>query len=258
MVFRLGKKKKRIAHCFRRSLLTYDDAALVQNKLVLRLAKALDGLPDTVFHRVLEIGCCTGGLSELICRNKTPVTLYLNDLVSDFEEGVLKRLAEYQSTQLVSCFGDIEVLTLPSDLSLVLSGSTFQWLSDLPAFINRLSCELQTGSYLAFSMFGAGTLKEFSSLTPVELQYHSDRSLLSLLEEQFVVESYEKYDDQLHFPSVRDILTHIRATGVGGVSEYQWSKDSLRLFEKRYISKYACEKGLPMSYNSSCYVARKR
>jgi malonyl-ACP O-methyltransferase BioC len=258
MVFRLGKKKKRIAHCFRRSLLTYDDAALVQNRLALRLAKTLDGLPDTAFHRVLEIGCCTGGVSEIICRNKTPVTLYLNDLVSDFEKGVLKRLAEYKSTQFVSCFGDIEGMTLPSDLSLVLSGATFQWLSDLPAFINRLSCELQAGSYLAFSMFGAGTLKEFSSVTSVELQYHSDRALLALLEEQFVVESYEKYNDQLHFPSVREILKHIRATGVGGVSEYQWNKESLRLFEERYIAKYACEKGLPVSYSSSCYLARKR
>jgi len=256
MVFRLDKK--RIAHCFRRSLLTYDDAALVQNKLALRLAKRLDALPDTAFRRVLEIGCCTGGLSELICCNKTPQILYLNDLVSDFEEGVLNRLAKYKSTQLVSCFGDIEVLTLPADLSLVLSGATFQWLSDLPAFINRLGYELQAGSYLAFSMFGSGTLKEFSSLTSVELQYHSDRELLSLLEEQFIVESYEQYEDQLHFPSVRDILNHIRATGVGGVSEYQWNKETLRLFEERYLSKYGCEEGLPVSYRSSCYVARKR
>jgi len=258
MVYRLEKKKKRIAHCFSRSHFTYDDAALFQNRQVLRLAKMLDGLPDAVFQRVLEIGCCTGSLTEVICRNKSPETFYLNDLVPDFEEEVCKRLAGCQATQFVSFFGDIEFLELPSDLSLVLSGATFQWLSDLPAFINRLGCELQAGAYLAFSMFGVGTLKEFSSLTSVELQYHVDPDLLSLLEEQFVVESYEKYDDQLHFPSVRDILKHIRATGVGGVSEYKWTKESLRLFEDRYISEYGCEKGLPVSYSSSCYVARKR
>jgi malonyl-CoA O-methyltransferase len=256
MVFRLDKK--RIAQCFHRSLLTYDDAALVQNKLALRLAGKLDDLPDKAFQSVFEIGCCTGSLSEILCDNKTPVTLYFNDIVPDFEKVVLKRLSKYKSIQFVPCFGDIEFLKLPSGLSLLLSGATLQWLSDLPSFINRIGNELRPGAYLAFSMFGPGTLKEFSSLTSVELQYHSDREILSLLEDQFVLESYENYNDQLHFPSVREILNHIRATGVGGVSEYQWNKESLRLFEERYLSEYGCEGGLPVSYSSSCYVVRRR
>ena len=245
MVFQLDKK--RIAHCFRRSLLTYDDTALVQNELAVRLEKNLDGLSGTAFHRVLEIGCCTGGLSELLCRNHPLKTLFLNDLVPEFKEGVLHRLASYNSVQLIPCFGDIEVLTLPSDLSLVVSGATFQWLGDLPAFIHRLGCELQSGTFLAFSMFGSGTLKEFSRLTSVELPYHSEQEVLALLNEEFVVGTFEQYEDQLHFPSVHDILNHIRSTGVGGVSEYRWNKEKLKLFKERYQNEYSCEKGLPVS-----------
>ena len=256
MIFELDKE--RIAHCFRRSLPTYDDAAIVQNDLAGRLIQSLDKLPDAAFQRVLEIGCCTGSLSEMLCAEKPVETLYLNDLVPEFEEVVLKRLAKFKSPQFISCFGDIESLKLPTDLSLVLSGATFQWLSDLPAFIERLGSELSTGSYLVFSMFGAGTLQEFSKLTSVKLHYHSDKDILSFLEKDFKIESFENYNDSLFFPSVKDILNHIRATGVGGVSEYQWNKETLRMFKERYVAEFATDKGLPVSYASSCYVARKR
>ena len=256
MVFRLDKE--RVARCFRRSLLTYDEAALVQNKLALRLLQSLDGLPDTVFRRVLEIGCCTGVLSEMLCAEKPVGTLYLNDLVSDFEDVVLKRLSSYDVKHITPCFGDIETLTLPADLSLVLSGATFQWLSELPAFFARLGRELQSGAYLAFSLFGPGTLQEFSSLTSVELRYFPDNKIISLLEQDFILASYNTFQDQLFFPSVRDILSHIRSTGVGGVSEYQWNKESLRDFEERYSREFGAENGLPVSYVSSCFVAKKR
>jgi len=256
MVFRLDKK--RIAQCFRRSLLTYDDAAIVQNKLAKRLLQSLSCLPESAFQRVLEIGCCTGGLSELLCEEKPVQILYLNDLVSDFEDIALSRLKKHTSTQCTSCFGDIETFQLPPKLSLILSGATFQWLDDLPSFLERLGRKLEPGAFLAFSMFGPGTLKEFSRVTTVELRYHSDDAILSLLEKDFIVESYDNYEDQLFFPSVRDILSHIRATGVGGVSEYQWNKETLKRFEKHYSAEFKCDKGFPVSYASSCYVARRR
>lgn len=256
MVLTLNKEK--IARCFRRSLPSYDAAALVQNDLAARLLQGIDGLSPDAFRRVLEVGCCTGVLSEMLCANKPLQTLYLNDLVPDFEAGVFTRLSKYTATRLVSHFGDIEALPLPSDLSLVVSGATFQWLSDLPAFITRLGCELQRGSYLAFSLFGPGTLKEFSALTAVQLQYYSDQEVLSFLEGDFIVESYQSYEDRLYFSSVREILTHIRDTGVGGVAEYQWNKESLRRFEEHYRAEFGDENGLPVSYCSSCYVARRR
>jgi malonyl-CoA O-methyltransferase len=256
MVFRLDKKK--IAQCFRRSLLTYDEAAIVQNELAKRLLQSIRFLPQTAFQRVLEIGCCTGGLSDLLCEKKPVQILYLNDLVPDFEEVTLNRLRRHTSTQFISCFGDIESVHFPSNLSLVLSGATFQWLDDLPSFIGLLGRKLESGAYLAFSIFGPGTLKEFSSLTSVELHYYSDDAIMSFIEKDFIVEACVNYDDQLFFPSVREILNHIRATGVGGVSEYQWNKKVLKRFEKQYSAEFRCGKGLPVSYVSTCYVARRR
>jgi malonyl-CoA O-methyltransferase len=250
--------KDNIKRCFRRSLSTYDEAAVVQNKLAVHLLQALHILPETAFRTVLEIGCCTGVLTEMLCRDKPVTRLFLNDLVADFEAVVLSRLKKNKSMELNACFGDIERIDLPSDISLVLSGATFQWLSDLPAFLNRLGHELGSGSYLAFSLFGPGTLQEFSRLTSVELNYHSDERILALLEQDFILESYENFQEQLFFPSVREIMSHIRETGVGGVSEYRWTKQSLRQFEKGYIRDFGDERGLPVSYVSSCFVARRR
>ncbi len=60
---------------------SYDEAAIVQNALAGRLVRALEELPDTAFRRVLEIGCCTGVLTEMLCRERQVRTLFLNDLV---------------------------------------------------------------------------------------------------------------------------------------------------------------------------------
>ncbi|HID69975.1 MAG TPA: methyltransferase domain-containing protein [Desulfobacterales bacterium] len=256
MVLDLDKEK--IARCFRRSLPTYDDAALVQNKLAVRLLESVDIIPDSAYKRVLEIGCGTGLLTEMLCRNKPIKTLYLNDLVSDFESVVFKRTADQKSIQFVSCFGDIESLDFPQDLSLVISGSTFQWLSNLPEFFEQLGRKFPSGAYLAFSLFGPGTLKEFSSLTAVELGYCSNKKIVTLLEQDFILESHNEFQDILYFRSVKELLYHIRATGVGGVSEYQWTRESLRQFEVRYCEEFGAEKGLPVSYSSSCFVLRRR
>ncbi len=256
MVLALNKEK--IARCFLRSLATYDQAAEVQNRLAARLMQLLADLPDSVFASVLEIGCCTGTLTEKLCLEKPVKKLHCNDLVPEFEDLLRKKVSRYQAMQFLPCFGDIEEQDLPSNLSLVISGATFQWLSDLPTFLKRLGRELPQGAYLAFSLFGPGTLQEFSSLTGVELAYVSDTTLKDLLDTDFQLLYHTEYQDTLYFQTVKEILSHIRDTGVGGVSEYKWSKQSLQDFEKAYINNFASAKGLPLSYSSSCFVARRR
>ncbi|MBU1234732.1 MAG: methyltransferase domain-containing protein [Proteobacteria bacterium] len=256
MLLHLDKEK--IARCFRRSLPTYDEAARVQKELAVRLLQCLEALPDATFRRVLEIGCCTGVLTEMLCCDKPVETLFLNDLVPEFEKVTLNKLPRRQSLHVTPLFGDIETLALPPDINLVISGATFQWLADLPAFFSRLGRELTSGSYLAFSLFGPGTLQEFSQLTSVGLGYRSDKEVCLLLEEDFVMEEQVSFQDKLFFPSVREILYHIRATGVGGVSEYRWSRETLASFEKRYRQEFGDKKGLPVSYSCSCFLARRR
>lgn len=254
----LNLDKNRIARCFRRSMQTYDEAAEVQNRLVDRLLQTLDLVPSAAFNSVLEIGCCTGTLTKKMCAAKPVQKIYCNDLVPEFEEHLQTRFSPESATQLIPCFGDIEKLALPSDISLVISGATFQWLCDLPAFVQRLGRELNSGSWLAFSLFTPGTLKEFSTVTSVELEYVADDELKTLFKSDFELIQHQSFQDTLFFPTVRDILNHIRDTGVGGVSEYKWSKHSLQSFEEQYTEKFATASGVPVSYSSSCYLLKRR
>lgn len=256
MVLALNKEK--IASCFLRSLPSYDEAALVQNRLAKRLIRDISHLPDTAFARVMEVGCGTGILSERLCAAKPVQTLWLNDLLPEFEAGIMARLAPFSNVQYRPCFGDVESMTLPPDLSLLISGATFQWLDDLKGFLTQLAATLDQGAFLAFSLFGQGTLREFAELTQAQLHYHSHEEIASFLKPDFDVLSCAHHSDILYFPTVQDILQHIRATGVGGVSGYQWSKESLRHFKERYPVDFEVAQGLPVSYISSCYVARRR
>ena len=106
----------------------------VQQKVGRSLIDMLGDYPKMRFDRVLEIGCCTGVMTEMFLANHTAGTLYLNDLVPEFYEIVRDRFADRADTVIEPLFGDIETLDIPSDLDLVLSSSTFQWLGDLPGF----------------------------------------------------------------------------------------------------------------------------
>jgi len=254
----LNLDKNRIARCFRRSMQTYDAAAEVQNRLVDRLLQIVGTLPDTAFNSVLEIGCCTGTLTEKLCAAKPVQQIYCNDLVPEFEALLQTKFSAQNPAQLIPCFGDIETIAFPQKINLVISGATFQWLSDLPAFIKRLGTKMNSGSWLAFSLFTPGTLKEFSAVANVELEYIEEEKLKTMLETDFELIRYESFQDTLLFPTVRAILSHIRDTGVGGVSEYKWTKNSLQSFEAEYKKQFATSSGVPVSYSSSCYLLKRR
>jgi len=254
----LSLDKNRIARCFRRSMHSYDRAAVVQQRLVKRLLQMLDIVPDAAFESVLEIGCCTGTLTEKLCVAKPVQKIYCNDLVPEFEALLQEKLSSSETVQRLPWYGDIEKMPLPAGISLVISGATFQWLDDLSAFAQRLSRELPAGAWLAFSLFTPGTLKEFSAVAGVQLEYAADTELETLFSKDFELLKSQSFTDTLYFPTVRQILSHIRDTGDGGVSEYKWTKNSLQRFETDYADKFSTEKGVPVSYSSSCYLFRRR
>ena len=250
--------KEKIARSFLRGKETYDQHAKVQRKVGRRLVDMLGGYPSMHFDRVLEIGCCTGAMTEMFLTSHTAGRLYLNDLVPEFYEIVRERFADQASTTIVPLFGDIERLDLPSDLDLVLSSSTFQWLVDLPGFLIKISKALKLNGYLAFSLFGPGTLTEFRQLTGVGLTYAALGDYLDLLEKNFVLEFVDTEKHQLFFTSPREVLRHLQATGVGGVGEFRWTSKKLRDFEEEYIGRFGTAAGIPVTYVTSYVIASRR
>ncbi len=218
----------------------------------------MDILPESAYDSVLEVGCCTGNLTEKLCNNKPVKVIYCNDLVPEFEVCLRNRCTGNDAAELRSYFGDIESLAIPDGISLLVSGATFQWLSDLPGFIERLQRELNSGSWLAFSIFTTGTLRQFSAVSGIALDYITDDALKRILATGFDLFHFTHYTEELYFSTVREVLQHIRDTGVGGVREQKWSKKSLQNFEREYWEKFSIRKKVPVSYSASCYVLRRK
>lgn len=256
MVLALNKDK--IARCFLRARESYDREAKVQEELRQELCDLLAGAGGIDFSRVLEIGCCTGGLTELLCSRYHPEKLYVNDLVEEFAEVVADRLEPGCMGAFEPLFGDIEQIQLPDRLSLVVSSATFQWLVNLDTFLDNVARALAPKGMLAFSLFTPGTLAEFREITGVGLNYRGRDEIRGLLEERFTVVEEKQIDSVLYFKSASDILHHLRATGVGGVSEHHWSKKGLLRFEELYETRFREKQGLPVSYAACCYLAVRR
>jgi len=250
--------KEKIAHCFRQALTSYDDEATVQRKVGSRLLTLAGQFPAISYERVLEIGCCTGGVTRTLCQQQRIETLFLNDLVPDFAATVMARIPEERMPHIQPFFGDIETLPLPDNLSLVLSSATFQWLADLSGFFHRLAQALHKNGFLVFSIFGPGTLREFTELTGIGLDYRSPEEIAGLLESDFVIELMDTDQTRLFLPTARDVLHHLRDTGVGGVREHRWTRSALRRFEQEYLSRFGTPAGVPVTYASTCFIARKK
>jgi malonyl-ACP O-methyltransferase BioC len=237
---------------------SYDLHATVQRQVSGQLLTLAGQIPAISYERVLEIGCCTGMLTEMLCRQHRVETLFLNDLVPDFAAPVMARIPGDRMPHLQPFFGDIETLPLPDRLTLTISSATFQWLADLPGFLHRLAQAMGERGFLAFSVFGPGTLAEFTELTGVGLDYRTPEQIACLLERDFILEQMATDQNQLLLTTPRDVLHHLRATGVGGVRAYRWTRAGLRRFEQEYHARFGTPDGVPVTYASTCFIARKK
>lgn len=249
--------KQLVADSFKASADTYDDNAVVQKEMSLQLIKFLHDCNTLQSSVVLEIGCCTGILSEMLVMAKEIERMYLNDIVPEFCSKTSERIKKY--VDQVDCIpGDIETCILPAGLNLVISSATFQWISDLPALFKNIHNALCQEGYLVFSILGPGTMQEINSLTGRSLHYHCPERLTEMVEEHFNIITMHTKTRQIFFPNVRSVLQHIRRTGVGGLGRTKWMPGKYKEFEKQYTHRFASEKGLPVTYASTFVVAKKR
>jgi malonyl-CoA O-methyltransferase len=251
-------EKDRVARSFLRGLPTYEDQAVVQRLVNERLLSLLVGLGRRRYARILEVGSCTGMFSSLLYETFAPELFFLNDLVPEFFQTVKKKLTPGKSTEILPLFGDIEYLELPEKLDLVASSSTFQWLEDLPRFFAKVQRSLTDGAVFGFSMFGDETFYEIRDLTGTGLKYPSFAEVRDQVADNFKIVHADIDRDHLHFDHPREVLGHIRATGVGGVGGFNWTPRRYERFVKDYYEKFSTDQGLMLSYVSYLIIAQKR
>ncbi len=251
--------KDNVAQTFFNNQLSYDDSAVIQKALAFRLAEQLHAQGYRRFAVALEAGCGTGNLTCEMVKRFDVESLYLNDLVSAFYQQVKQKIPDENRTDIVPFWGDIETLDIVENLDVFISGSTLQWLHDPVAFIEKIVKKLAVGGVIAISFFTEGTLKEVKDFTGVGLDYSCHAGIGQVLARLTDVLVQEKIEKKLYFKTVKDVLYHIKKTGVGGVRKnYRWTRKTYHQFEQYYEALYVPEKGLPMTYVSSIFIAEKK
>jgi malonyl-CoA O-methyltransferase len=147
--------KARMRRAFSRGAAEYDAHAVVQRRAVDRLLE-LAASHSRAPGRVLDVGCGTGALLARLAVAYPSAALAGIDLAPGMAQAASRRVGGARLA-----VADAEALPFPSAaFDLVLSTSTFQWLSRLEPAVSEARRVLARGGVVALALFGGETLHE--------------------------------------------------------------------------------------------------
>lgn len=247
--------KRRIQHAFLRAADSYDDQAMIQHRVADRLLGMLDRCAGQKIHRVLEIGCCTGLLTRKLTAQYSEIyELTLNDLVESF---AVQAGNQTGIPAIRFLAGDIETISLSGPYDLVISSSTFHWLHDLDGLLKKLANSMETGAVLAFSMYGPDNLLEIRQLTGIGLNYFPLQEVQAMVSKHFTLDQGDQQREIFHFATPLEVLSHLRRTGVTGVSTKPWTQRRLQRFINEYCEQFSDDQGVRLTYHPLYITAHR-
>jgi malonyl-ACP O-methyltransferase BioC len=227
--------KELVTRCFARAAGSYEEEAAVQRQIAAQMTSLLHSrIRPGCCRKILELGCGTGLFSRMLADSLKPEQMLLNDICPEMR-GQLKDLL---SDRIRFERGDAETHPFDGPYDLIASCSTVQWFKDIGAFFTRTHPLLTADGILAFSTFGRDNIKEVTSLTGKGLAYLSPEELthkLSGLYELLYVRE-EKILKRFRHP--KEVLYHLKRTGVTGVARQRWTKTDLTRFCDAYRALY--------------------
>jgi len=245
---------------FCRTLKSYGNHAVVQKAMALELTEMIcQAEPSQAFERLLEVGAGSGALMAALLNHCTVNSYYANDLVEESEPCLRHLLNPSAVREFHFLAGDIEQLDhLPSELDLVASNATLQWLHHLERFFGEMANHLKPNGILAFSTFSTANMQEIAALTGVALHYHTLDELERLAGKKFELIASREEQRQLTFSSPEAVLRHIRHTGVNGLHRQLWTKSRYQHFITEYQQRFSCEQGVRLTYHPVYCCMKKR
>jgi len=256
-----GIDKQLVGHRFRRALPTYARNAEIQRRMAARLLDMTDRAGGFCRHigRVFEFGSGSAILTSMLFDRYSADTFFANDLVAESLAFVEKAIAGRPVSRMEFLHGDIESFeVLPDNLDLVISNATVQWLHEPARFFERLAGSVRPGGLVAFSTFGAENMREIASLEDVSLPCPSLDEIAAMAGKSFRVASIDHEIIRKEFETPEEVLRHIRATGVNGVTRRAWTRSQYLDFLRRYRAAYPSGSGVVLTWHPVwCCFRRK-
>lgn len=149
--------RRKIGRAFHRRAEQYDQHALVQRRVVVRLQQLGAAHQPRIPERLLDIGCGTGSMLTALHGRYPGSCPFGLDLAFNMLRSSASRMGD--KAQFVN--GDAECLPFGTGVfDLVVSASTFQWLERLDTCLEECRRVLRDGGMLCVAFFGGNTLWE--------------------------------------------------------------------------------------------------
>ena len=247
--------KSRIQQAFQKALNSYDEHALIQQKMNIKLMTHLqDYLPNGSLDSVLELGCGSGMLSTLLQKQISANYWLFNDLCD-----VHALLAEKLIQPFDFYCGDAENFPFQRQFDLIASASAVQWFHQLEAFIPHCKTGLKANGLLAVATFGEDNLKEIRHITNAGLSYPNLSQWHAWLAKDFELLWCEDFKVILDFDTPLDVLKHLKYTGVTATNQKNWTRKNLNEFIDNYLSAFGMPSGkVRLTYHPLLFIAQFR
>lgn len=229
--------KDLIRERFSKNLKNYNDNAKIQKKMAERL---ITYLKNNKYKKVLEIGCGTGFLTDLVVNSINYEIYTAVDIVEDCKE-YIKEI----DSNIDFIPADIEVFINNDNekYDLIISNASLQWTENFKKTAELLYSKLNNDGELLFSTFGKENFREIYYVVGSSLNYFSNNEL----QEMFPNSTIESEIHVLAFKNAKDVLKHLQLTGVNALEQKSWTKKDLLKFENGY--KNFCGRLLSLTYN---------
>jgi len=259
--------RKKVRESFHRQATDYDSHAVVQRRVVARLIELLQG-EEVTPARLLDVGAGTGRLLTKL-RERYPAALSVG---ADLAFGMCRAASEQLApagVQLVNA--DAERLPFADgSFDLVLSSSTFQWLTTLDHAFGEMKRVLAPGGLFCFALFGERTLFELRESYQATLSGGADRShnffsqedVLAALQRAGFQEARASSELEVEYhPDVPELLRSLKRIGAGSAAPVEAKglagrRMMLEMMES-YRKSYDGEQGIPATYEVIYGVGRK-
>lgn len=221
--------KQLIEKKFQNSIDFYDENAVIQKIMANKLISLIE---KRKFENIFEIGSYSGILTKKIVE-KFDFEAYLAlDIVDSYEK--IKNLNS--KIKFKKC--DIEKFETKQKFDLIIANASLQWCNDFEGVVQKLKSFLKEDGILALTIFLTDNFFEIRDTFEISLKYKKIDELEKIFSKnaKIIQEIYT-----LQFKNPKEILKHLKLTGVNAVSEKQFGykkiKDGLKKLEEIHQNK---------------------
>jgi malonyl-CoA O-methyltransferase len=260
--------KQAIQRNFARRGATYDSHARIQQWMA---AELLRGCRQAVIRarRILEVGCGTGHVTELLRRANPHATLVALDLEASLLQRARMRLKGDAGVHFVAADGESYT---GGHYDLIVSNSVFQWFVRPEETMQNYYRMLRPGGCLAFAILGPATFQELAA------SFQEAAGSLPLAESPEVPAASFSGEETWHrfltkagfqevawqrevctetYPTVQDFLRALQATGATNPAPRPLSPRVFRQMAAIYQQAYGLNGSIPVTYEVIWACAHK-